>query len=59
MGIYDILLSGTVAINDQSMLQITIDGIKSWRDQNDMVLNVQKCKEILFCFGKRNLISNN
>ena len=48
----DTSLSETVPVNNQSVLQVTLDGINSWCEENDMVLNVQKCKEILFCFWK-------
>ena len=49
----DTTLSETVAVNDQSVLQITLDGINSWCEENDMVLNVRKCKEILICFWEK------
>jgi hypothetical protein len=34
----DTTLSETVAVNDQSVLQIALDGINSWCEENDMVL---------------------
>jgi retron-type reverse transcriptase len=49
----DTTLSETVAVNDQSVLKITLDGIYSWCEENDMVLNARKCKEILICFWKK------
>ncbi len=49
----DTTLSETVAVNDQSVLQITLDGINSWCEENDMILNARKCKEILICFWEK------
>jgi hypothetical protein len=49
----DTTLSETVAVNDQSVLQITLDGTNSWCEENDIVLNARKCKEILICFWKK------
>jgi hypothetical protein len=49
----DTTLSETVAVNDQSVLQIALDGINSWCEENDMVLNARKCKEIRICFWKK------
>ena len=48
----DTTRSETVAVNDQSVLQITLDGINSWYEENDMVLNARKCKEILMFLEK-------
>ena len=49
----DTTLSETVIVNDQSVLQCTLDGINLWCEENDMVLNTRKCKEILICFWKK------
>lgn len=49
----DTTFSETVAVNDQSVLQFTLDGINLWCEENDMALNAQKCKEILICFWKK------
>jgi hypothetical protein len=50
----DTTLSETVAVNDQSVLKITLDRINSWCEVNDAVLNARKCKEILICSWKKN-----
>ena len=49
----DITLSETVIVNEESVLQCTLDGINLWCEENDMVLNTRKCKEILICFWKK------
>jgi hypothetical protein len=41
----DTSLSETVAVNDQSVLQITLDGINSWCEENDMVLNARSVRK--------------
>ena len=46
-------LSEMVVANEQSVLQIALDGISSLCEENDMVLNDRKCKEILICFWKK------
>ena len=32
---------------------MALDGISSWCEENDMVLNARKCEEILICFWKK------
>ena len=49
----DTTLSETVIVNEESVLQCTLDGINLWCEENDMVLNTRKCKEILICFWKK------
>ena len=49
----DTTLSETVIVNEESVLQCTLDGINLTCEENDMVLNTRKCKEILICFWKK------
>ena len=49
----DTTLSETVIVNEESVLQCTLDGKNLWCEENDMVLNTRKCKEILICFWKK------
>ena len=49
----DTTLSETVIVNEESVLQCTLYGINLWCEENDMVLNIRKCKEILICFWKK------
>ena len=49
----DTTLSETVIVNEESVLQCTLDGINLWCEENDVVLNTRKCKEILICFWKK------
>ena len=49
----DSTLSEMVIVNEESVLQCTLDGINLWCEENDMVLNTRKCKEILICFWKK------
>ena len=49
----DTTLSETVIVNEESVLQCTLDGINLWCEENDMVLNTRKCKQILICFWKK------
>ena len=46
-------ISETDAVNEQFGLQDTLDEINLWCEENDMILNAQKCQEILICFWKR------
>ena len=46
----DLTLSESLSIRDQSTLQSDLDEIQQWAEQNDMRLNVKKCKEMVICF---------
>ena len=46
----DLTLSESLSIRDQSTIQSDLDGIQQWAEQNDMRLNVKKCKEMVICF---------
>ena len=47
----DLTLSESLSIRDQSTLQSDLDEIQQWAEQNDMRLNVKKCKEMLHING--------
>ena len=48
----DSTLSETLTRDQPSSLQSILDGINQWCGENDMLLNIKKCKELLVCFWK-------
>ena len=55
----DLTLSESLSIRDQSTLQSDLDEIQQWAEQNDMRLNVKKCKEMVISFLRQspNIVS--
>ena len=46
----DLTISESLSIRDESTLQSDLDEIQQWAEQNDMRLNVKKCKEMVISF---------
>ena len=46
-------------VRDQSIIRSDLDEIQQWAEQNDMRLNVKKCKEMVICFLRQspNIVS--
>ncbi|CAB3978520.1 Hypothetical predicted protein [Paramuricea clavata] len=55
----DLSLSESLSIRDQSTLQSDLDEIQQWAEQNDMRLNVKKCKEMVISYLRQspNIVS--
>ena len=55
----DLTLSEYLSMRDQSTLQSDLDEIQQWAEQNDMRLNVKKCKEMVISFLRQspNIVS--
>ena len=50
----DSSLLETLARDQESILQTTLDGINQWCVRNNMSLSPRQCKEIFICFLKNN-----
>ena len=46
----DFTLSESLSVRDQPTLQSDLDERQQWAEQNDMRLNVKKCKEMVISF---------
>lgn len=46
----DVIISESMSINELSTLQLDLDDIHTYAEQNDMILNGMKCKEMTICF---------
>jgi hypothetical protein len=53
----DLTLSESLSIRDQSTLQSDLDEIQQWAEQNDMRLNVKKCKEMVISFLRQKVLT--